>query len=153
MMKAPGLAMLFTVALAMSALPYPSMADGKYYRWTDSTGAMQISDRPPPLGTEYEVGHMAGGDNFVSAPEAQNAPRPSNERSEPMMAVGSNPGAAPEYVKDPALCQSARENLQALENYVRIMVQDSDGTQRILSPEEKQTEMAKAQQIIDLNCD
>ena len=130
-----------------------TLADGNYYRWTDSTGAVQISDRPPPSGTEYEVGRMAGGGNFISAPESGSAANESEQSSGPMMAVGSNPGSAPEYVKDPALCQSARDNLVALQNYVRIMVQDADGTQRILSPEEKQTEIAKAQQIVELNCD
>ena len=127
-------------------------ADGKYYRWTNSDGTVQISDRPPPQGTDYETGTMAGGGNFVSAPKAGDSTE-ANTGDRPRMAIGENPGGSPEVIKDPVLCENARQNLEALQNFVRIRVQDPDGSYRILSPEQKDAEIAKAQKTIELNCD
>ena len=54
---------------------------------------------------------------------------------------------------DPALCESAKANLESLNNYVRIRVQSADGSFRILNPEERDAERAKAEKIIRLNCE
>ena len=144
---------LALICTAIVHLPAAVGAD-TYYRWTNSSGVVQISDRPPAPGVPYEEGIMGRGGNFV---EAQSGPgadaNVSTDRSEPVMAIGDNPGGAPELVKDPVLCENARQNIEALDNFVRIRVQDSDGSYRILSPEEREAEKAKARKTMSINCD
>lgn len=40
------------------------------YKWRDESGAWQVSDRPPPAGTEYQVEDYARDTNVLPLPPA-----------------------------------------------------------------------------------
>ncbi|MEP6389099.1 MAG: DUF4124 domain-containing protein [Halioglobus sp.] len=146
---------LQAVALIVAMLSSSStLAADKFYKWKDSSGIIQISDRPPPSGTPFEEGAINSSGNFIGSNQTRsNSTRQSSDDNTPVNAIGENPGKSPQFIKDPALCASARQNLESLDNFQRIRVQNADGSFRILSPEEKEGERAKAQKIIQLNCD
>lgn len=143
------------VALIIGFLcPTSTLGADKFYKWKDSSGVVQISDRPPPSGTPFEEGAVNSSGNFIGSNQARsNSMQQSSASNAPMNAIGDNPGKSPQFVKDPALCESARQNLESLDNFVRIRVQNADGSFRILSPEEKDVERAKAQKIVQMNCE
>ncbi|MEP0202334.1 MAG: DUF4124 domain-containing protein [Halioglobus sp.] len=125
------------------------LAEEVYYRWTDSSGNIQLSDRPPSNGIAFER---------ISSQSSKSASPPKTSQPESLpagakRAIGETATREISPPKDLALCESAKSNLEALDNYVRIRVQDESGAFRILSPEEKEAERDKAMKIMRDNCD
>ncbi|WP_339668904.1 DUF4124 domain-containing protein [Dasania marina] len=138
----------FALALSFSAT---LVADPSgYYRWKDSEGNLKLSDRPPEAGIKAE---------FVETPGSKK----SRGSSEPVASSNTEQEAAatkPEQPlkmeimppKDPARCKQAKANMQAFEGAARIRITDADGTQRLITEEEKQVQVERAQKAIRENC-
>ena len=45
----------------------PPAALTRVYKWQDAGGGWQLTDRPPPAGTPYEVLHTRGARNVIPA--------------------------------------------------------------------------------------
>jgi hypothetical protein len=113
------------------------------YRWTDSAGTVQYSDRPPE-GIDAEFIQFAGGAKTAS----ENAEDVTDEQS--TTAEGERTlQVMPE--KDPVLCEQAKGNLKALEA-ARIRITEPDGSKRILSEDEKTQQRDNAKKFIKIYC-
>jgi hypothetical protein len=142
----------FAAYLAVTVFTTDLAAESVYYRWTDANGTIQLSDRPPAGGIPF--------DTVTSRPYSKMSKPSGNETSKTetlpggaRRAVGETASKEIDAPKNPALCASAKNNLEALENFVRIRIQDESGEFRILSPEEKEAEKDKARKIMRDNCD
>lgn len=60
-------------------LPPPAQASPKLYRWTDASGRVNVSDKPPTGGITYETVQYDPNVNVLPAPQpAQPEPPPGN---------------------------------------------------------------------------
>jgi hypothetical protein len=123
-----------------------------YYKWTDSGGRPQHSDRPPPTGVDYEfISTETGLSRRVtraetSTPEKVAAPTPKKSAAD----TRDNDPVAIE--KNPELCDNARANLDTLNSKARVRIRDDDGAIRYLTPDEKDIQRQKAQDLIAVHC-
>ena len=139
---------LFAIALGFS-LNLQADSQSGYYRWKDKDGNLKLSDRPPEAGIQAE---------FIKTPGSKRS-RASSEQAEEQQA-GTQPANSPgepvkmEVVpeKDPVRCQQAKDNMKAFEGFSRIRVTDADGTQRLLTEEEKQVQIERSQKAIREHC-
>lgn len=128
------------------------LAGNTYYRWSDERGNPVHSDRPPPEGTEYEV--VTSGTSLVrkvaadeGAVPAEADPRPGNEFDRYESGEVEPPKKNPEY------CKRAQDNLATLESAARVRIRDDQGEYRYLTQDEKETEKAKARDLIAVHCE
>ncbi len=143
----------FALALVVAGLGSPSaFAERGYYKWVDSRGNPQHSDRPPPPGVEYEfistetgfrrrVTKEEASQGGSSAPAMPAAPRPTPTAAEQQVAIEKNP----------ELCDRAKANLDTLNSNARVRIRDGDDI-RYLTDEEKEVQRQKAQDLIAVHC-
>lgn len=140
------------LALAVPTLsgPFANAAGQVVYRWKDAQGNQVNSDRPPPVGTDYEV--ISTSSSMVRPVDAEEGavplkvnPSPGNE-FEP---VDTSP---PKIEKNPEYCQRARENLEALDAKVRIQMRNEQGEVHFLTEEEREVQRQKALDTIKVHC-
>ena len=140
-----------------------------YYTWVDENGVVNYSERDPKNQNAVLVSPSNTRFGYRSLPERpsdnnnQQASLPTgqstttdNEQASPeadaeMQAERDQVQQAIAKVKA-SNCQAGRRNLARLEAYARIRVKNSDGTERILTDEEKQAKMNDAKKTISENC-
>ena len=148
----PKIALLSLSVVAASLTAEFAAAEKGYYKWLDSRGNPQHSDRPPPVGVEYEFVSTETGlrrrvdsddvsQRGATAPAAPPAPVPTRTAAEEQVAIE----------KDPALCDRAKANMDTLNSTARVRIRDKDGI-RYLSEEEKEVQRQKAQNLINIHC-
>ena len=134
-----------------------SIADTTY-RWTDDNGNPVLSDRPPAAGTPYtEVGVNTGLRRYPkptsideeNTSDAASTSVPANAMRD--TSVGNANGLQVVQV-EPALCDQARDNIFKLETFAQMRLQDSDGTVRFMTDEERSEQLAIAYRVRDANC-
>ncbi len=138
-------AILF-ITIVSSALTAQAAKQG-HWRWTDENGTVQYSDRPPE-GVESEFIEFAAPRS--SARSKSQGPVSSAAEEQQAGKTFDEMEVLPE--KDPELCRQAQNNLKALEA-ARIRITEPDGTKRILTEDEKETQRANANKFIELHCD
>jgi hypothetical protein len=144
---------VLALVLAGASLSTTATAVEKgYYKWTDSGGRPQHSDRPPPAGVDYDFVSTDSGltrrvtKEKPSAPKAVTTPAPKKSADD----TRDNDPVAIE--KNPALCDHARANLDTLNSKARVRIRDDDGAIRYLTPDEKDIQRQKAQDLIAVHC-
>jgi hypothetical protein len=148
--------LLALIVVGMS-LPATVVAIEKgYYKWVDSGGRPQHSDRPPPPGIVYDfVSTDTGLTRHVTleemkATDGTNVSRPASSRTKKKKPVPTGAQLAAE--KNPQLCDHARANLDTLDSKARVRIRDGDGSIRYLTPDEKDVQRQKAQDLIAVHC-
>lgn len=128
-----------------------AQAESSYYRWQDAQGNPVHSDRPPPIGTPYEV--ITSGSSMVRKVDADEGAVPAT--TEPTVSNDFEPvDAKTKPVKKNAeQCKRARENLETLDTKVRIQIRNDQGELRPLSEEEKDIQRKQAIDTIAVHCD
>jgi len=127
-------------------------ASETYYRWNDASGNPVNSDRPPPVGVEYDVittnTSLKRRENSMDdAPSAESSAL--NSKLE-----GETPTAqTPVTTKNPEACKQARLNLETLTTSARIRVADGNGNYRYLNEDEKETQRNNAEAVIARDCE
>ncbi len=115
-----------------------------YYKWVDDQNITHYGKRPPADRESTEV-HTSG---LRSAP----APAPSTSAKEEAGKPGNIKTAEGKLIKDPEVCKRARTNLKTLQESALIRQKDEYGDVRVLSEEEKASEINRAKDAIKLNC-
>ncbi len=128
-----------------------TFAESTYYRWQDARGNPVHSDRPPPVGTPYEV--ISSGSNMVRKVDADEGAVPAT--TQPTVRNNFEPV---ESIKTPVKknaeqCKRARENLETLDTKVRIQIRNDQGELRPLNEEEKEIQRKQAIDTIAVHCD
>jgi hypothetical protein len=145
-------ALFLTTALLVFSTSFANAAGQVVYRWTDESGNQVNSDRPPPLGVEYET--ISTSSSMVHTVEPENSPAPPAANPEEGKEAAASPVAeAPASQKNPEFCATAKSNLSQLETHARIRLRDDNGEVRYLSEEEKAVEKQKAQDAIKAFCE
>lgn len=133
-----------------------AVAEKGHYKWIDSSGRPAHSDRPPPPGVEYEfVSSETGLSRRVTKEEPRTSGATAAPAPQPSAATGGQTAAGGEQLaieKNPALCDSARANLDTLNSKARVRIRDGDGSIRYLTPDEKDVQRQKAQDLIAVHC-
>lgn len=126
-------------------------AENTYYRWQDAQGNPVHSDRPPPIGTPYEV--ITSGSSMVRKVDANEGAVPAT--TEPTVSNDFQPVEANKkpVKKNAEQCKRARENLQTLDTKVRIQIRNDQGELRPLSQEEKEIQRKQAIDTMAAHCD
>jgi hypothetical protein len=121
------------------------------YRWNDAQGNPVNSDRPPPVGTEYEV--ISTNSSMVRPVDAEEGAVPPTLKPSPDNQFEPVDTATPKVEKNPEYCQRAQENLAALDMKVRIQMRNEQGEVYFLTDEERELQRQKALDIIKVHCD
>ncbi len=143
-------AWVMVLSLACVSLAGPVKADQSVYRWIDKQGNTVVSDRPPPVGVEYETVNLQGNMmNRVDSPIPAPAAGPDTTAVDETAEQPQQPGIP----KNPQYCSQARQNLSNLNTFARIRIQGADGEYRYLTEEEKDDQRRQAQDAIDAYCE
>lgn len=141
---------VITLAVLVSA-GLSAHAGSTYYRWQDDRGNPVHSDRPPPIGTPYEV--VSTGSSLVRQVDSSEGAVPATTQP----TVGNDfekIDTKPKPVtKNSEQCQRAQENLATLNTKVRIQIRNDQGEIRPLSEEEKEIQRKQAIDTIAVHCD
>jgi hypothetical protein len=121
------------------------------YRWMDSQGNPVNSDRPPPVGTEYEV--ISTSSSMVRAVDGDEGAVPLKVNPSPGNEFEPVETATPKIEKNPEYCQRAQENLTALDSKVRIQMRNEQGEVYFLTEEERNVQRQKALDTIKVHCE
>lgn len=116
----------------------------QFFQWTDDKGVTHYSDKPPQ-GVEATV-----------IGKKRRRPISSEEDAEPEADSEEQPNQQANNAqsqKNPERCQAERDRLQVLMENSRIRMQNADGTDRLLSPEEVQNEIDMTRKAIDYFCE
>ncbi len=143
--------LVFTTILATILCASFANADAVVYRWNDAAGNQVNSDRPPPLGIEYETISTSSSMVHTVDPAEGTVPptaKPGAGKDAPAAAA-----KAPASLKNPEHCARARDNLTQLDTHARIRLRDDQGEIRYLSEEEKAAEKQKALDAIKVFCE
>ena len=127
-----------------------SLQAGAIHKWVDENGNVHYGDAPPVSTKSENI-------NVQSAPSnpGKALPRLSTEETDSTAGAGSDAAADPEGVSDEqaqAYCESARSDLDIINNSSNIQLKQSDGTSRYLSPDEIDQRKAASQARVDLYC-
>jgi hypothetical protein len=140
---------LTTAALTLSG-SYAS-ADQNLYRWKDEAGNQVNSDRPPPVGVEYEV--ISTSSSMVRKVEADEGAVPLKVKPSPSNDFEQVETTEPKIEKNAEYCQRARENLQTLDTSARIRLRNDEGEYRYIDEAEKEEQRDQARATIALHCE
>ena len=142
----------FVVGLAASALfGAQANADRNLYRWTDEQGNQVNSDRPPPVGIDYEV--ISTSSSMVRKVEPDEGAVPPKVTPSPGNQFEPVNTAKPAIEKNPEYCERARDNLAQLDTKARIRIRNEEGEVRFLTEEERGAERDKAISAIEAYCE
>lgn len=155
----------------MSLLCVTAPAEAKeeaYYTWVDEQGVTNYSERDPKDQNAIYVTPSSRRFGYLSLPEKEPEPEQANLSTDqtPSTSGGDaesqDPDTQLQIEKDriqqeiakvkASNCQVGRRNLARLEAYARIRMKEADGTERILTDEEKQQKIDDAKKTISENC-
>ena len=132
------------ICLSLSSAIVLEASQKGYYRWTDENGVVKSADTPPE-GIESEF------IKFTTRKSSKNSETDTEKQAEieKNATVYDKMEVLPE--KDPALCKQAQGNIKALEG-ARIRITEDDGSKRILTEDEKETQRENARKFIKIHC-
>jgi hypothetical protein len=160
--------LVLSVFLAQVAL-----AAKDYYVWVDDNGVTNFSEQKP---RDHAAKHVTEGGRYGYKESPEDLRRPGVDRRPPPDETTAAPppkatsdqqnqvdpdkliAAQREQLARQAAqakrknCEQARKNMAKFQRYARLRTTAADGSQRVMSPEEKQAEVNKAQAAIRENC-
>ena len=153
-MNLPKIAVFVLAVLATSLGANFAAAERGYYKWTDSRGNTQHSDRPPPVGVEYEFVSTQTGFGRRMADTPADAPMAATGAPAAPSQASAEPAAKHQVAikKDPTLCSRAKSNLATLNSTAQVRIREK-GEIRILTQEEKDKQVQRAEKTISVHCE
>ena len=124
-------------------------AAAEVYSWKDAEGKTHFSDTPP-AGKEPSLKTITLPPAGTAAPTPSTAPRPKTAPASPPASAVSNEESAAR--KKQANCEKAKADFQAFENKPRRTAIGKGGKFFALDGEERATEEANLQKVIDEHC-
>lgn len=156
---------LFAAALLGIVLASPAIAQ---WKWRDSDGRVQYSDRPPPAGVAEKdvLQKPTGARRVVAVPPAEIASAPAApavKASDPQLEAKKKQQEQEEQAKRKAEdekiakarsdnCQRARSYQRTLDDGVRIARTNDKGEREILDDQARAQETERNRQIIASDC-
>jgi Domain of unknown function (DUF4124) len=143
---------------ALLALVTPAHAQ-QLYKWVDSNGRVQYSDRKPPDGGKQvqevhgavsSIGSQGGGAGGKSPAELDKDFQKRHQEQAEAQQKQQQAGA--EQKQRSESCDAARRNLAALQSGVRIQRYNENGEISYLDDAGRPQEIARSQQLVQQNC-
>ena len=134
------------IALCLSAgltLILTGYAD-TYYKWVDDENVTHYSKHPPADRESTKI--QTSGSRSAHPPTAVSRPATQDSQSSTQQVAAGTP------IKNPEICKRARANLKTMQESARIRQKDEYGEVRLLSEEEKASEVNRAKVAIKENC-
>lgn len=120
------------------------------YKWFDENGIVHYSERPPVGVTNFEkVTRDATPGN---SPVEYETETPDSEAQDQESGDPTGQSAQQAAGDNSARCDNARKNLEALNSFARIRVQEPDGRMRFLSEQEIQERKLEYNAILEDEC-
>ncbi|MCX7659106.1 DUF4124 domain-containing protein [Caldimonas sp.] len=139
------------------------------WKWKDSSGKVQYSDRPPPASVpDRDILQRPSGPRSIAPPPAEAAPAPAaaasalgvdkdlearrrqEEQEREAKARAEKERMAQVRAEN---CTRARNYLQTLESGVRLTRTNAKGEREFLGDEARAAEVARTRELIAANCD
>lgn len=155
------ISVLFRIALfALFCVAAPAQA--QLYKWVDSNGRVQYSDRKPSDGKQSQevkstvssVGSQSGGGGAAAGGKsASELDRDFQKRRQELAeAQQKQQKSAAEQQSQSDSCDAARRNLAALQSGQRISRYDLSGEKSYLDDAGRAKETERSRQIVEQNC-
>lgn len=169
--------MRYLIIFATLMLCLPATAAEDYYVWIDENGVTNYAERSPQgvqarhITTSRRFGEQYPADPSDSRRPGAAAQPGTNSASPSASATPSSSSTADSGVDPDAAisderaviaaqiaetkrknCEIGKKNLASLEAFARIRVKGEDGTEHILTPDEKAQRIETARQVIKENC-
>lgn len=131
----------------------PSILFAKTYKWVDSDGNIHYTQSPPAGDIKVEVIEPPSSVDEHGALETlgKKNERADKLREQRLTATKEKLKSREDAAEKEKDCQQAISRLASYQ-YPRILMEDSDGTSRILPEEERQAEIKKSQEYIKNLC-
>ncbi len=139
-----------TLALISTMLMYFDVTAAEQltvYRWIDKDNVVHFSQHQPKDGDYIEIS-MANNQKSTAVIEQENTTSP---RQDPTLAksaveeTGTSEG-------DNDKCNSARDNLNTLQNFDKIQYKDEKGNMKVLGAIEKEQQLAMNKKQVEVFC-
>lgn len=138
-----------TLLLILCALIVAAPAAARtYYKWTDDNGTVHFTAEPPS-DRDYQTINTSGQVTGSSQTQADTASPQEQEAAEEVQMPRQ---AAPDPELVAARCEQARENLFWLQSKRRIVIENDDGSETFIDPDEQQQMIEENQALIDEWC-
>lgn len=138
---------LFTLTLGLM-LTLPCIAAGKVYKWVDEQGVTHYDSSPPRNQDITVITPKTGHSEPVVYKKSASA-----IAAEKALAAGKADSTEERLtLKDPKRCKAARSNIQKLENFGRVRVQEEDGGFHYLTEDEQKKKIKAAEKAISEAC-
>lgn len=173
-MRTNRIAHALSLAPLLLAVLSPLSADAApQWKWRDSAGRLQYSDRPPPAGTrDQDILTRPAASRQVIAPAATDlpasnaaaaAPRPAVKASDPALEARKRKADEEKQAQAKAdeqkqakaraeNCDRARSYQRTLDDGIRISRTRADGEREILDDAARAQEQARNRQVMASNC-
>ena len=143
---------ILPLALVVGA---PGALAAKVYKWTDDDGVPQYTDQAP-TDREYTVVETFGAPKSAEAALQKRAEqlKAASEAKEPVDEFEAQKLERDRQAKvREENCKNAKLNLKTMQENARVRILGDDGEFRYLSPEERQAEIDRANEIISASCE
>lgn len=116
------------------------------YRWVDENNIVHFSQHQPSHNNYTEI-NMANNTRQSRVPKASQDVTPERLEQISTSLNGQQPSA-----KTSALCQSAKDNLEILQEFDNIRYKDADGKTQVLSKLEKKQQLEMNTKQVEVYC-
>lgn len=146
-----------TLAALALALVLPAFAAQTIYKWVDEDGTVHYGERPPE-GVAAEPVNVRSPRVGTSEPNAtfsdpQALADAKQEQQEQLQQLAEQRAQQEEEAKRlAAACDAQRARLAEMIPRAKILLQNPDGTTRMLGDEERQQMIDESQKFVDENC-
>lgn len=140
-----------------------ALAAAKFYKWTDAQGVTHYSADPPPesarntsqikVPTRLPGDREAEGETPKASAKADKKDASGKETKKDDKSAGEKPEAAGGPERYAEKCKKLRGDLQTMQEHARIKVTDEKGETRVLSEEEKNTQVDDIQRQVKAYCE
>lgn len=144
------------LSLLLVLLPLTATAqDARVYRWVDSNNVVHFSFEHPSdkdyaevdVKVSYKPVPKSNDSNTASSPAPLNT---NNEIETQTEQLSSEIEMNKELMAKN--CEAAKVNIKVLGGYEKVLLKQEDGTERLLTPEEKQAQLELSQQQLKDFC-
>ena len=149
-------ALTLAVLTAALALATASVHAETFYKWVDENGTVHYGERPPE-GVEAERVSVVGGpdvapgdDPYARPPAAETGPSVAEQRREERAQAREEREQNQERVA--AACEAQKARLEQLLPRPKVIMQNPDGTTRMLDDQERLDMIDESQKFVDQYC-
>lgn len=149
---------ILTTAIALLALAAatPALAE-TIYKWVDESGTVHYGERPPEgvdaeLVTVTSAKPQGSVDDPYAETRAQQADQKEAEAERMVEAAAAIEQQQQEQARIEAACAAQKSRLEQLIPRSKILLQNPDGTSRMLGDDERLAMIEESQKFVDENC-